>query len=155
MTPAINLAIKMNIAHQVHQYKHDPTAQSSGLEAAEKLSLDPAQVFKTLVLKLDDGSLCVAILPVESMLSMKLVAKVTGAKKAAMAEKGEVERVTGYVLGGVSPLGQKKHLRTLIDFSAEAFNTIYVSAGKRGLEIELAPQDLATILRAKSTNIRL
>ena len=142
MTPAINLAIKMNVTHTVHQYQHAPAADSYGLEAAEKLAIDPAQVFKTLVLALDDGSHCVAILPVESKLSMKLVAKAAGAKRASMADKGDVERVTGYVLGGVSPLGQKKRLKTLIDESAEAFKTLYVSAGKRGLEIELSPQDL-------------
>jgi Cys-tRNA(Pro)/Cys-tRNA(Cys) deacylase len=154
MTPAINLAIKMKLAHKVHSYEHDPEVGSYGLEAAAKLAVDPDRVFKTLVLKLDDGSLCVAILPVESMLSMKLVAKAAGAKKAAMADKAEVQRVTAYVLGGVSPLGQKKRLLTVIDLSAEGFKTIYVSAGKRGLEIELSPQDLAKLLTAKSANIR-
>ncbi|MFT4994877.1 MAG: Cys-tRNA(Pro)/Cys-tRNA(Cys) deacylase [Paraglaciecola sp.] len=142
MTPAIDLAIRMKVVHTIHPYQHEPGADSYGLEAAEKLALDPALVFKTLVLTLDDGSFCVAILPVKSMLSMKLAAKAAGAKKATMADKGDVERVTGYVLGGVSPLGQKKRLPTLIDGSATAFKTIYISAGKRGLEIELAPQDL-------------
>lgn len=154
MTPAIDLVIKMNVAHKVHQYKHDPAAESYGLEAAEKLAVDPDQVFKTLVVKLDNDFLCVAILPVESMLSMKLVAKAVGVKKAAMANKGEVQRVTGYVLGGVSPLGQKKRLKTVLDTSAQNFQTIFVSAGKRGLEIELSPQDLAKLLAAKSADIR-
>ena len=154
MTPAIALLINNNIAHKVHQYKHAPGAKSYGLEAAEKLGLEPAQVFKTLVVKLDDGCLCVAILPVESMLSMKLVAKAAGVKKACMADKGEVQRVTGYVLGGVSPLGQKKPLKTLIDLSAKTFKTLYVSAGKRGLEIEISPQDLVSLLSGQSVNIR-
>ena len=146
MTPALNLLKKAKITHKVHQYQHDPAAESYGLEAAEKLLVDPAQVFKTLVVKLDDNSLCVAILPVESMLSMKLVAKVVGAKKAVMAGKIDVQRVTGYVLGGVSPLGQKKRLKTVIDLSAEAFETVFVSAGKRGLEIELSPKDLKLLV---------
>ena len=146
MTPAINLLKKAKIAHKVHQYEHDSAAESYGLEAAEKLSVDPAQVLKTLVVKLDDNSLCVAILPVGSMLSMKRLAKAQNAKKAVMAEKLEVERVSGYVLGGVSPLGQKKRLKTVLDVSAENFQTIFVSAGKRGLEIELSPQQLIGLL---------
>ncbi|MFT4937387.1 MAG: Cys-tRNA(Pro)/Cys-tRNA(Cys) deacylase [Paraglaciecola sp.] len=146
MTPAINLLKKNKIIHKVHQYEHDSTAQSYGLEAAEKLSLDPEQVFKTLMVKLDDNSLCVAILPVGSMLSMKRLAKALNAKKAAMADKLEVERVSGYVLGGISPLGQKKRLKTVLDGSAENFQTIFVSAGKRGLEIEISPQQLISLL---------
>ena len=126
MTPAINLLIKMNISHTVHHYKHEPGAASYGLEAAEKLAVSPEQVFKTLLLKLDDKSLCVAILPVQSLLSMKLVAKAVGAKKASMADKAEVQRVTGYVLGGVSPLAQKKALKTVLDSSAEGRQTIFV-----------------------------
>ena len=146
MTPAINLLKKAKITHKVHQYEHDSAVESYGLEAAEKLSVDPAQVFKTLMLKLDDNSLCVAILPVGSMLSMKRLAKALNAKKAAMADKLEVERVSGYVPGGVSPLGQKKRLRTVLDVSAENFQTIFVSAGKRGLEIEISPQQLMGLL---------
>ncbi|MFT5677227.1 MAG: Cys-tRNA(Pro)/Cys-tRNA(Cys) deacylase [Paraglaciecola sp.] len=146
MTPAINLLKKAKITHKVHQYEHDSAAESFGLEAAEKLSVDPAQVFKTLMVKLDDNSLCVAILPVASMLSMKRLAKALNAKKAAMADKLEVERVSGYVLGGVSPVGQKRRLKTVLDVSAENFQTIFVSAGKRGLEIEISPQQLMCLL---------
>ena len=146
MTPAINLLKKAKIIHKVHQYEHDGAAESYGLEAAEKLSVDPAQVFKTLMVKLDDNSLCVAILPVASMLSMKRLAKALNAKKAAMADKLEVERVSGYVLGGVSPVGQKRRLKTVLDVSAENFRTIFVSAGKRGLEIEISPQQLMGLL---------
>lgn len=153
MTPAINLLRKAKITHKVHQYEHDSAAQSYGHEAAEKLSVDPAQVFKTLMVKLDDNSHCVAILPVGSMLSMKRLAKVLNVKKAAMADKQEVERVSGYVLGGVSPLGQKKRLKTVLDVSAERFKTIFVSAGKRGLEIEISPQQLMLLLNIVPASI--
>ncbi|MAD17106.1 MAG: Cys-tRNA(Pro) deacylase [Alteromonadaceae bacterium] len=149
MTPAINLLIKQKVAHEVLQYEHDASAESFGLEAAEKLNLAPNLAYKTLVVKLDSQTLCVAILPVERMLSMKLLAKAAGAKKAQMADKAEVERVTGYVLGGVSPLGQKKRLMTVIDESAQKLTNMYVSAGKRGLEINLAPQALIQLLSAR------
>jgi Cys-tRNA(Pro)/Cys-tRNA(Cys) deacylase len=142
MTPAINLAQKNNIAHTVHEYSHDSAAESYGMEAAEALGLPPERVFKTLVIMLDGKGLAVAVVPVASKLSMKLVAKAAGAKKAVMAEPHDVERSTGYVLGGVSPLGQKKRLKTFIDASAKRFPTIFVSAGRRGLEIELRPEDL-------------
>lgn len=143
MTPAIDLLKKLNIKHAVHEYVHDAQHESFGLEAAEKLQLPAEQVFKTLVVELDSGKFAVAILPVTQMLSMKLVAKSLKAKKADMADKIAVQRSTGYVLGGVSPLAQKKRLVTVIDKSAESFNTIFVSGGKRGLEIEIAPMDLA------------
>jgi Cys-tRNA(Pro)/Cys-tRNA(Cys) deacylase len=142
MTPAINVARKMNIAHQVHEYVHDPANESYGVEAAEKLGLPENRVFKTLVVSLDGKELVVGVLPVSSILNMKALAKAMGAKKAAMARPADVERATGYVLGGVSPLGQKKRLKTLIETSARAFPTIYVSAGRRGLQIELSPEDL-------------
>ncbi|MBC8210252.1 MAG: Cys-tRNA(Pro) deacylase [Gammaproteobacteria bacterium] len=149
MTPAINVALKAAIPHRVHQYAHDASAASYGLEAAEKLGIAPQQVFKTLVLWLEPKNFAVALIPVGSQLSMKRLAKAAGAKKAAMAERQDVERVTGYVLGGVSPLGQKTRLKTLIDQSAAGFSTIYVSAGRRGLEIELAPQDLQQLTAAQ------
>jgi len=147
MTPAINLLKKRKTSHNVHSYQHDPNHQSYGLEAAEKLGIPPEQVFKTLVAELGDGSLVVAIVPVNQMLSMKQLAKSAGAKKAGMAEKKSVEKATGYVLGGVSPLGQKKLLPTFLDDSAAGFATIFVSAGRRGLEIELAPADLLQLTR--------
>lgn len=149
MTPAINLLIKQKISHQVLHYTHNENAPSFGLEASEKLGLAAHLVFKTLVVQLDTQQLCVAILPVDKMLSMKLVAKAAAAKKAQMADKTQVERVTGYVLGGVSPLGQKKRLVTIIDSSAAALALMHVSAGKRGLEIAIAPQDLSRVLQAK------
>ena len=142
MTPAINYAKKHKIKHKIHKYKHDPNHPSFGLEAAEKLGLDPEQVFKTLVAQLDDGELAVAILPVTRQLDLKLFAKACGVKKAAMADKTVVAKTTGYILGGVSPLGQKKRLQTVLDSSAEHFPTIHVSGGRRGLEIELSPADL-------------
>ena len=148
MTPAIHSAKQAGFAFQLHEYDHDPAAHSYGLEAAEKLGIAAEQVFKTLVVKLDGKQLAVGIVPVTGQLSLKQIAKAAGLKKATMAEPSEVERATGYVLGGVSPLGQKKSLVTFIDHSAETFATIYVSAGRRGLEIELAPGDLAKLSRA-------
>ncbi|MCK7543664.1 Cys-tRNA(Pro) deacylase [Marinobacter bryozoorum] len=154
MTPAINLLRKQGIAHTLHDYPHDPKSESYGTEAAEKLGLDPEQVFKTLVAETDTGELVVAIVPVSGNLNLKQLAKAAKAKKAAMADKQKVQRTTGYVLGGVSPLGQKKALRTVIDESAQAFDTIHVSAGRRGLEIELAPADLADLTRASFAPIK-
>ncbi|UXZ53276.1 Cys-tRNA(Pro) deacylase [Halomonas sp. 7T] len=145
MTPAINSAKHAGIAFQIHEYHHDAAAASYGLEAAEKLAIAVEQVFKTLVVKLDGKQLAVGIVPVSCQLGLKQIAKAAGAKKAAMADPAEVERTTGYVLGGVSPLGQKKRLPTFIDASAQRFSTLYVSAGRRGLEIELSPSDLASL----------
>lgn len=149
MTPAIKLAQKAKIWHKVHEYKHDKNAASFGLEAAEKMDTDANNIFKTLVVDVGDKQLIVAIVPVESMLSLKAIAKAVKAKKAVMADKDDVMRSTGYVLGGVSPLGQKKRLPTVIDASAEPLSNMFVSAGKRGLEIELAPQDLQQLTQAK------
>lgn len=148
MTPAINSAKHAGIAFQVHEYHHDADALSYGLEAAEKLGVAAERVFKTLVVKLDGKQLAVGIVPVTGQLSLKKVARAADVKKATMAAPEEVERTTGYVLGGVSPLGQKKRLATFIDSSAEALATVYISAGRRGLEIELTPRDLATLSQA-------
>jgi Cys-tRNA(Pro)/Cys-tRNA(Cys) deacylase len=145
MTPAINVLKKAGVPYKMHEYDHDPSAESYGLEAALKLGVPEERVFKTLVVGLDGGPLAVGILPVSSKLNMKLFAKAAGAKKAAMASKPDVQRATGYVLGGVSPLGQKRRLRTFIDASAAAHSTIIVSAGRRGLDVELDPQDLKTL----------
>lgn len=154
MTPAINLAKQLKLDYQVHEYIHDSNVASYGLEAAEKLGVDVSQVFKTLVVMTEAGVLAVAILPVDKTLNFKKMAKALSVnkmlpcKKVQMAEPKQVERSTGYVLGGVSPLGQKKRLVTLIDDSAQALPTIYVSGGRRGLEIELSPTQLATTLTA-------
>jgi Cys-tRNA(Pro)/Cys-tRNA(Cys) deacylase len=153
MTPAINAAKKKKIVYKIHQYSHDPSHDSYGKEAAEKLGIAEERVYKTLVVQLDKGSLTVAVIPVSSMLSMKLIAKAAGAKKAVMADKELVEKTTGYVLGGVSPLGQKKRLVTVIDSSAKNFPTVLVSAGRRGLEIELKPADLAALTTATFAEI--
>ncbi|GGY69596.1 Cys-tRNA(Pro)/Cys-tRNA(Cys) deacylase [Cellvibrio zantedeschiae] len=142
MTPAIKALQKAKINFKTHEYSHDPAAESYGLEAAEKMGVDAARVFKTLVVMLDAKDYAVGVIPVSDMLSMKQIAKAAGAKKAAMADKTDVERITGYVLGGVSPLGQKKRLKTFIHSSAQGLPTIFFSAGRRGLEIEMAPQDL-------------
>ena len=148
MTPGILAAQRARVAFTVHEYEHDPAAESYGNEAVEKTGANPDQVFKTLVVSLDGKNLAVAVVPVSAMLSLKLIARAAGAKKAAMADKQLVQRTTGYVLGGVSPLGQKKRLKTFIDDSARNFATLFVSAGKRGLEIELAPEDLARLTGA-------
>ncbi|HTF94829.1 MAG TPA: Cys-tRNA(Pro) deacylase [Cellvibrio sp.] len=148
MTPAIKILEKAKVAFTIHEYSHNPLAESYGLEAAEKLNIEAASVFKTLVVMLDGKDYAVGVIPVSAMLSMKQIAKAAGAKKAAMADKQIVERMSGYVLGGVSPFGQKKLLKTFIDSSAQHQPTIFVSAGRRGLEVEVAPSVFQTILRA-------
>ncbi|WP_159651506.1 Cys-tRNA(Pro) deacylase [Vibrio atypicus] len=155
MTPAINLAKKKKVPHTIHQYEHDPRADSYGLEAAEVLGQDPAKVFKTLLFSLngEPKSLAVAIIPVDQKLSLKQAAKAAKAKKAEMANPEIAQKTTGYVVGGISPLGQKKALPTFIHSSAEEKETICVSAGKRGLEIELAPQDLAMLTRGQFVDL--
>ncbi|WP_201508425.1 Cys-tRNA(Pro) deacylase [Psychrobacter alimentarius] len=148
MTPAVDLAKKRGLNYQLHEYTHDSQAASFGLEAAEKLGVDVTQVFKTLVVSTDANTLAVAILPVDKTLNFKKMAKAVGCKKIQMADPKQVERTTGYVLGGVSPLGQKKRLTTIIDDSAQSYATIYVSGGRRGLEIELPPEQLLATLTA-------
>lgn len=153
MTPAINQLKQQKKTFEIHQYQHDTNAQSFGLEAVEKLSLNAAQVFKTLVVCADTNQLAVAIIPVMFKLNLKAIAKTLKVKKVKMADANRVETTTGYVLGGVSPLGQKKSLPTVIDKSAQNFTHIYVSGGRRGLEIELSPKDLATMCRANFADI--
>lgn len=153
MTPAITTLNKNNIHHQLHEYIHDSACESYGKEASEKMKVTAARIFKTLVVKLDDSELVVCVIPVCAKLSMKSVAKTIKAKKADMADKIEVQRSTGYVLGGVSPLGQKKALRTFIDISALNYPSIFISGGRRGLEIELSPQDLKSITKAELSEL--
>ncbi|MGX9417198.1 Cys-tRNA(Pro) deacylase [Vibrio sp. RC27] len=157
MTPAINLAKKKKIAFNVLQYNHDPKHSSYGLEAAEVLGLDPKRVFKTLLFALngEPKRLAVAIIPVEQKLNLKLAAKAAGGKKAEMADPIIAQSVTGYVLGGISPLGQKKRLPTFIHSTATEFESICVSAGKRGLEIELSANDLATLVQGSFVDLCL
>ena len=153
MTPALDLLKKVRAEHRIHSYEHDPKVASYGHEAAEKLGLAPAQVFKTLLASTEKGELLVAVVPVVGSLDLKALAHAAGVKKAEMADPAAAQRSTGYLLGGISPLGQKKRLRTFIDSSAEGFETIYVSAGRRGLEVELAPSVLAEQTRATFANI--
>jgi len=147
MTPAIKQCQQHKIAFQLHQYQHQANASSYGLEAAEKLGIDSSLVFKTLVVELDGSNLAVAIVPVDKQLNFKCLAKALKVKKAKMAQAKHVQASTGYVLGGVSPLGQKKQLPTVIDESSLQFDTIYISGGKRGLEIELTANDLAKLIK--------
>lgn len=149
MTPGINAARNAGISHTIHEYDHDPASESYGTEAAEKIGADPHRVFKTLVVTIDGRELAVGVVPVSALLSMKRMARAAGGKKAAMADPDAVMRRTGYVLGGVSPLGQKRRLKTFIDSSAQQFETVLVSAGRRGLEIELGPEDLARLVNGQ------
>lgn len=142
MTPAINAARKAKIKFTVHKYEHDSSASSYGDEAATRLGLSGDRVFKTLIAAVDTGELVVAVIPVSKQLDLKSFASALGAKRSHMADQKDAERATGYLIGGISPLGQRKKLRTVVDECASAFQTIYVSAGRRGLEIELSPPDL-------------
>jgi Cys-tRNA(Pro)/Cys-tRNA(Cys) deacylase len=146
-TPAIDAATRGGIAFALHEYEHDPRAGSFGLEAAEKLGLDPARVYKTLVADVD-GTLTVAVLPVGAQLDLWALGK-----RAAMADARAAERATGYVAGGISPLGQRRALPTVVDESALAFASIHVSAGRRGLELELAPEDLVRLTGARVARV--
>ena len=143
MTPALDLLKKVRAEHRIHSYEHDPKAASYGLEAAEKLNLDPKRVFKTLLASSEKGELLVAVVPVVGTLDLKALASAAKVKKCEMADVAVAQRSTGYLVGGISPLGQKKRLRTFIDQSANAHETIHVSAGRRGLEVELAAAVLA------------
>lgn len=146
MTPAIKLLERTRTAHRVVAYEHDARSESYGTEAAEALGLDPGQVFKTLLATVDGAETVVAVVPVDRRLDLKALARAAGAKKATMADPGDAERLTGYVVGGISPLGQRKRLRTFIDATAEALDEIHVSGGRRGLEIALRPDDLASLI---------
>ncbi|MCD4865690.1 Cys-tRNA(Pro) deacylase [Pseudomonas sp. PLB05] len=148
MTPAIALLKKSQVPHEVLSYHHDPKAASYGLEAAEKLGLAPETVFKTLLAASEKQELLVAIVPVAGTLDLKALAQAAGVKKLEMAKPDQAQRSTGYLVGGISPLGQKKRLRTFIDESAAELPSIHVSAGRRGLEVALAPTDLARLLDA-------
>jgi Cys-tRNA(Pro)/Cys-tRNA(Cys) deacylase len=146
-TPATLLLTRQRVPHQVHSYQHDPRNDSYGLEAAQALGLDPARVFKTLVAEVD-GRLTVGVVPVTGQLDLKALAAAADGKKARMADVAVAERATGYVAGGISPLGQRRRLPTVLDSSAEAFDTIFCSGGRRGLEIELAAADLVRLTDA-------
>jgi len=148
MTPAIALLEKQKIKFEILSYQHDANNGHYGLEAVEKLNLNSDQVFKTLVLETHEGELIVAITPVSQQVNLKQLAKVAKTKKVALAAPQKVNASTGYILGGVSPIGQKKRLKTYIHSSASEFEIIYVSAGKRGLELKLAIDDIAELTKA-------
>ncbi|AQW50138.1 MULTISPECIES: Cys-tRNA(Pro) deacylase [Streptomyces] len=146
-TPATTALTAAGTDFTLHSYEHDPAAPSYGEEAAQALGVEPGRVFKTLVASVDDR-LTVAIVPVSATLDLKALASAVGGKRATMADPAAAERTTGYVRGGISPLGQRKRLPTALDESATGYETICVSAGRRGLEVELAPGDLASLTDA-------
>jgi Cys-tRNA(Pro)/Cys-tRNA(Cys) deacylase len=152
-TPATVALDAAGVTFTVHAYEHDPAAASYGGEAAQAMGVAPDRVFKTLVAQVD-GTLTVGVLPVSATLDLKALAAAVGGKHAAMADPAAAERATGYVLGGISPLGQRRRLRTVVDDSALDHPTVFVSAGRRGLEVELAPQDLLTLSGATAAEIR-
>ncbi|MCC2659671.1 MAG: aminoacyl-tRNA deacylase [Arthrobacter sp.] len=146
-TPATAALAAAGVPFTLHPYSHDPSAPSYGLEAAQVLGIDPARVFKTLMVEID-GRLAVGVVPVSGSLDLKAIAAALGSKKAAMANPVAAERRTGYVLGGISPLGQRLPSPTVIDDTALGLDTILVSGGRRGLDIELAPGDLVLLTKA-------
>ena len=152
MTPAVDAARKAGIPFELLSYAHDPAAESYGLEAAEALGAEPASVYKTLVASVD-GALAVALVPVDRSLDLKALAAALGGKRAEMAAADAAQRATGYVLGGISPLGQRRRLPTVVHADALALPTIHVSAGRRGLELALDPADLVRLTGARTAPI--
>jgi Cys-tRNA(Pro)/Cys-tRNA(Cys) deacylase len=152
-TPAVKVLEQAKVAHTLHPYDPEhPTDQGHGEAAVAALGADPRQVFKTLVARVD-GVLTVAVVPVSGTLDLKALAGAVGGRKAVMADPADAERTTGYVLGGISPLGQRKALPTVVDDSALGFATVLVSAGRRGLQVELVPADLVRLTRARTAAI--
>ncbi|WP_309134335.1 Cys-tRNA(Pro) deacylase [Cellulomonas sp.] len=147
-TPALLALAAAGVPHTAHTYTHDPASDLGyGLEAAQALGVDPEQVFKTLVADVE-GTLTVAVVPVTGRLDLKALAQAVGAKRAVMAQPAAAERATGYVVGGISPLGQRTRLRTVVDETVWLFDTVLVSGGRRGLDVELAPDDLVRLTEA-------
>lgn len=151
-TPATVALTKAKVEFSTHAYEHDPAAKSYGLEAAAALGLEPEQVFKTLLVEVD-GKLTVGVVPVDKQLDLKAIAAAAGGKKAVMADPAAAERTTGYVVGGISPIGQKRPLPTVVDSTATEHATVYVSGGRRGLDIGLSPADLITVTNARTAAI--
>ena len=152
-TPAVAALARAGVPHHLRPYEHDPASELSyGEEAALALGVDPSRVFKTLVVRVD-GALAVAVVPVTGDLDLKAVARALGAKRAAMADPSGAERATGYVVGGISPLGQRQRLATVVDSSAHDVDTLFVSGGRRGLDIELTPADLVMLTGATTAPI--
>jgi len=146
-TPATALLTRQKVKHRLHPYQVDPETPNYGAVVAQTLGIDPQRVFKTLVTEVD-GALTVAVVPVTGDIDLKALAAPAGGKRAGLAERDLAERTTGYVRGGISPLGQRKRLPTIVDASAQTFETIYVSAGRRGLQVELDPADLVRLTGA-------
>ncbi len=151
-TPATVALTRAGISFTVHPYEHDPSASSFGLEAAEALGLEPVRVFKTLFAEVD-GRLVVGIVPVSGQLDLKAVAAAVGGKRATMADPAEAERATGYVVGGISPIGQRRSHPTVLDESALQYETVYVSGGRRGMDLGLSPADLVRVTNATTAQI--
>ncbi|WP_193607072.1 Cys-tRNA(Pro) deacylase [Nocardioides lijunqiniae] len=151
-TPATVALTSAGVDFTLHEYDHDPRAESFGAEAAQALGLAPERVFKTLLADVD-GRLTVAVVPVSGQLDLKALARAVGGSKARMADKGAAERATGYVVGGISPVGQKRPHPTVVDESALTHPTVYVSAGRRGLDLELAPADLVRVTEATTARV--
>jgi Cys-tRNA(Pro)/Cys-tRNA(Cys) deacylase len=155
-TPAIALLVAHKVVHTLRPYQHDPRALADGIgygrEAATALGIEAQRVFKTLIVEVD-GKLAVAVVPVDRQVDLKALATVAGGKRAAMADPAAAERATGYVVGGISPLGQRKRLTTVIDSSALGHDTVLVSAGRRGIDVELAPADLIRLTAARTGEI--
>lgn len=154
MTPAILCLEQAGIPYTLHRYRHDPRAESFGLEAATLLGVDPARMFKTLILQVEGKGLVQALVPVADKVDVKKVASVCQAKNAALADAVKAERATGYVVGGISPIGGKRKLPTLVDQSIIDQQTILVSAGQRGLQLELSPMDLIQLTEAMVAHLR-
>lgn len=147
-TPATALLTREGVAFTLHPYQHDPRSQAYGDEAAAALAVDPAQIFKTLIANVD-GALACAVVPVAARLDLKAFAAAVGGKRAELADPAAAARATGYVVGGISPIGQKARLPIVLDETVELFDTVYVSAGKRGLQVELAPAELQRVTQAR------
>lgn len=154
MTPAVASATKARIAFTLLEYDYDPNAGEIGMHAAQSLGRAPETVFKTLVVALDTGELVCAVIPSDARLNLKALATAAGTRKAELADPKKAERTTGYVVGGISPLGQRKALRTYVDASASALDEIVVNGGRRGLQIALRPADLAAVTKAEVLDLR-
>jgi Cys-tRNA(Pro)/Cys-tRNA(Cys) deacylase len=154
MTPAVLAVQRARIAFRLHEFRHDPAVTSYGEEAARALGVSAERVFKTLLVVTPADQLAVAVVPVSGQLDLKSMARALGVKKVDMALPQRAERATGYVVGGISPLGQKRRLRTVVDDLAQRFSTVFVSGGRRGLEIELAPADLIALTGAAVVPLR-
>ncbi len=153
MTPAVKALEAAGAYFRVVEYAHDPASTDYGQEAADAMGVDGSQIFKTLLAELPDGELVVGVVPVVCLLDLKAIAKAAGAKKATMADPTVAERRTGYVVGGISPFGQRQQHRTFVDESAELYDEVFVSGGRRGMEVVVAPSTFAQLLDATMADL--